>query len=127
MMEQTTGKHAAWLSALKAGDEVAIAIGGRWNPRGYRYVKVERTTKTQIILEGGDRFTKSRGGSVGADYYGSPRIEQPTPELRAQADMLHRHEAALSAAHRMPHFHKMTTAQLEAVTAAYASVKETEQ
>jgi len=71
-MEQTQ-----WLLALKEGDLVVVAP---WRSREYTQ-KVERVTKTQIILGDSAKFNK-QGFEVPYSMTGSC-IEEPTPEKMA--------------------------------------------
>lgn len=59
--------RAEWLAQLKAGDEVVLAKN---TPGGYVHLlsKVERTTKTQIIVSG-LRFSVKNGWPVGDTGY----------------------------------------------------------
>ena len=63
------------LSNVNVGDEVI------WHPpfaRAAYFRKVERVTKTQIIIDDGRRFNKTFGREVGVSGYGSSMITRPT-------------------------------------------------
>jgi hypothetical protein len=68
-----------WLDGLKAGDEVAIPYGFRplWG-----FKKIERLTKTQIILVGGGRFRRKGGRSVAGGLWDGATIYRPNQEMR---------------------------------------------
>ena len=55
-----------FLNTLKAGDQVIY----RWGSYGRSWTlkTVAKTTKTQIVLESGERFRKSDGREVGDSY-----------------------------------------------------------
>jgi hypothetical protein len=71
----------AWIETLKPGDEVAFdERSGGWYASRYRILKVERTTKTQIITLTGHRFRKKDGQEVGGELW--KNIEPVTDAVR---------------------------------------------
>ena len=66
-----------WLAQLKPGDPVILCGLGWGNERQIR--KVDRLTKTLIILEGGARIVKKSGFSQGQGYF-LTFLEEPTEE-----------------------------------------------
>lgn len=79
-----------WLQELKAGDSVVVS-GAGWHDV-QEIEKVERVTKTQIILAGDQRYRKDDGHKVGGSAWRRGWLSQATPELVAQvqADELNR-------------------------------------
>ena len=70
-----------WIENLKAGDEVFISRGSwglNWERR-----KVERITKSQIIVAG-QRFNKKWNSVVGGGPWSTTYLVQVTPESKAQ-------------------------------------------
>ena len=72
---------------LKTGDKaVHITYGG--SQAAYKIVTIARETKTQLVLESGQKFSKSDGVEVAA--YGAWRIRDTlrelTPETQAKVD-----------------------------------------
>lgn len=79
MMNRT--ELQAWIETLKPGDKVAFdERPGGWCASRYRILKVERTTKTQIITTSDDRFRKKDGKEVGGASW--KNIEPVTDEVR---------------------------------------------
>lgn len=67
-----------WLQVIEAGDEVIVYSG-------YRIVqfilKVERITKTQVILVSGGKYRKDDGRSIGTDAWSTKWLREATPEV----------------------------------------------
>lgn len=74
-------RHREWLSALKPGDAVAIALG--WNTC-YMIEQVERLTATQILLSNQARYRREDGSLLGnsSSRWGRKRLEEVTDEVR---------------------------------------------
>jgi hypothetical protein len=68
-----------WAEGLKAGDPVAVRYDFN---SGVRLAKVERTTKTTIIVDG-TRYWRKNGDAVGYSY-SSPVLEEPTDAVRRE-------------------------------------------
>lgn len=67
-----------WLEELKKGDEVIYRTGGSYSLPEVKVV--ERTTKTQIVLEDGYKFNKRTGDQVGvSSMWRRPYITEATP------------------------------------------------
>lgn len=66
-----------WLNTLKAGDSVVYCSGTYGKGVG----KVARVTPTQIILEGGGRYRRRDGDTVGGGGWIPQYITQPTDAL----------------------------------------------
>lgn len=66
-----------WFASLKVGDEVAQNAGFN----GYRIVKVDRTTATQVIV-GASRYSKRNGYVIGSSGYSRSRIYPVTDSVR---------------------------------------------
>lgn len=67
------------ISDVQPGDRVIYTDSIR-----ARYIHtVERVTKTQVIINGGDRFRRSDGGAIGATQWDLSRIQPATDELLA--------------------------------------------
>jgi len=80
-----------WLQDLKAGDDVIV--DGR---RGRRLAKVERTTKTQIILAGTTvRFRKKDGHVIGGSTWNFHHLSRVTADNLADIN-LEKHISAAS-------------------------------
>ena len=52
-----------YMTEIKVGDEV-VRVSGGWKT-SYRLVKVVRLTKTQLVTENGDRFSRETGDGIG--------------------------------------------------------------
>lgn len=52
-----------YMTEIKVGDEV-VRVSGGWKT-SYRLVKVARLTKTQLVTENGDRFSRETGDGIG--------------------------------------------------------------
>ena len=52
-----------WVKELVPGDRVIVSYMHREEIK-----KVERLTKTQVVLVGGSKFNRSHGGAVGESY-----------------------------------------------------------
>jgi len=65
-----------WLENLKVGDRVIVESSN--NPR---LEKVERITKTMIILHKHSRFDKKWGSLMGGGVWCSTRIVEPTEKV----------------------------------------------
>lgn len=70
-----------WLENIKQGDEVIVASNGPG--RGTAVCRVERLTRTQIIVAG-LKFRKGDGIQIGGDKYWYCTLHQATPELKAE-------------------------------------------
>lgn len=67
-----------WLKKLEVGDVVILSYA--FNK--YSFVKIERFTKTQIVLEStGTKFRRDDGYQVGGSTYYSSILKEATPEL----------------------------------------------
>ena len=109
-----------WLETLKPGDEVAFDDGGRWYRDRWVILTVERTTKTQIVMRGGDKFRKSDGCEVGSDSWN--KIQPVTDNIRAK---MHRREVIGRYNEIAGGTNRYTTEQLEAVIAILTGDEET--
>ena len=69
------------VQGLEAGDEVAVRR--RYNT-GYYIGRVERVTKTMVVLSNGNRFRRNTGIEVGADW-SSEHLHEPTDEIKKSA------------------------------------------
>lgn len=90
---------------IKPGDEVAIAEETWSRIVGWRSLKVERVTKTQIITVGDVRWRREDGHRVGGGAWHGDHIYPWTEELRAEQQHLRRvksaEKACQSAANRL--------------------------
>lgn len=100
----------AWLETLKPGDEVAFARSSRFCAASWEILTVERTTRTQIVMQCAERFRKSNGQKVGSNSWDS--IQPVTDGIRAR---IHRQNiiARFKGIPMKPN--NYTTEQLEAV------------
>lgn len=74
----TISSEESWLKTLKKGDLVILSTRGGFN----RTLKVSRTTKTQIILEGfTGKFRISDGCLIGAAHWSWSEIIEPTKKI----------------------------------------------
>ena len=62
---------------LKSGDEVIVVLG---SPRSSDIEKVDRVTKTQVILNSGRRFRRDNGAQMPKDKWSIVFLEEATPE-----------------------------------------------
>lgn len=69
-----------WLESLKPGDEVAV--NGSHGNLSIRLVA--RLTKTQIILNTGNKFRRDSGYCVGGSAWGHSNITQVTEKVKHQ-------------------------------------------
>jgi len=67
-----------WLKSVKPGDEVIVSGGGPMSRS--RVKKVERLTKTQIVLDNGMKYRIGGGCEVGDDSWRSTFLRESTPE-----------------------------------------------
>lgn len=67
-----------WLKNIKAGDTVILESGGYYG--GASVEKVERLTKTQIVLKSGGKFRRDSGNMVGGDAWSRSQIREPTED-----------------------------------------------
>lgn len=74
-----------WLNRLSTNDKVITHHNGY-----YKIKQVERLTKTQIILNGGDRFRKSNGYKIGEGQWSFTTLIKPTPEKIAEIKEINR-------------------------------------
>ena len=71
-----------WLKSLKPGDEVAIET----ITCGYIARKIDRLTKTQIVLDNGMKFYISNGMIVGGYAFSRTSIMPVTAEIKEKAE-----------------------------------------
>lgn len=82
-MSSEHAEYVAWVQGLQAGDEVAIPSS--WGPP--RIVRIDRVTKTQVILYGGGRYSRSgRGVGQRVGIYSVGRIEPVTDSHREEIE-----------------------------------------
>ena len=75
-------EYKDWLKSLKPGDEVAIeTITG-----GYVARKIDRLTKTQIVLDNAMKFYISNGMIVGGYAFSRTSIMPVTAEIEEKAE-----------------------------------------
>ena len=80
-----------WMDSLKKGSLVILEDRG-----GDTVKKVERTTKTMIILEGGSRFNRKSGRESGGNEWYPAWVSEATPEIVAKTFKAMKHREALS-------------------------------
>ncbi len=73
-------ENKEWLESLKPGDEVCF--NGSYGKVVIR--KVERLTKTQIILDTGNKFRRDSGYCVGGSAWHNSNITQVTEKVKHQ-------------------------------------------
>jgi hypothetical protein len=71
------------LKDLQVGDSVHVT-GGCWGSREPRIGTVIKVTPTQVTIDGGKRFTKSFGRSIGTHYYSRTYIQPVEPDKAAK-------------------------------------------
>lgn len=75
-------EYTEWLKSLKPGDIVAIeTITGRYVTR-----KIDRLTKTQIVLDNSTKFYISSGLIVGGSAFSRISIMPVTVEIKEKAE-----------------------------------------
>lgn len=72
-----------WLQKIKVGDMVVIAGGNSWTPPSV--VKVERLTKTQIVVVGSDiKYRRNNGRAIGGCAWSTTWVREATIEKIAE-------------------------------------------
>jgi len=66
-----------WLDNLTSGNEVVIS-----NRMNKIIVRVERTTKTLVVLKNGGRYRKSNGFRIGSDNWNTSMLIEITDKIR---------------------------------------------
>jgi hypothetical protein len=66
-----------WLKNIQVGDLVMAT-----NRNGHEIVKVQRITKTQIVVTDGRKFNNQNGDLVGGGPWGICSLIESTPEMR---------------------------------------------
>lgn len=115
------------LADIEAGDEVIVKSSGLSMAED-RLVKVDRTTRTQIIV-GNCRYNRFDGRVRGsASSYTRSYIEVPTKESRAQVLLvMKRGRAASAAAELQREIKKLPESVLDKILEAYREAKAAQQ